>query len=346
MAGTVPQVVPGSITALKKIDGRPVYKVTLHAAATPSLVIKAENLIQGGATRSASEVSIKWSSKLMKNVNDKQVNTKILDANEITVFKAAVLRFLASNKEAMDDLNNPGQVIFVKMPYVAQLSDAEFVKPNLALPIGQQLNVLPQDIRDVLTKLLSASVWHELGKIIAVDIFNGNNDRFNTKTGEWINRGNVMFQGTGQALKVVGLDTFEAGSPNSNLAGRTRGFPELDTLKNSAAATQFAQKVLSYTALEINKKCRRYKINPMSVMSDKGFAVTIDFNDLSNGFLDGYERDLVKGIMDGANRLKTYLQQKRTQYQPKAAGLAQHRAAAPTKTIPQGILDRMKYLGW
>src|SRR5581483_11597011 len=52
-------------------------------------------------------------------------------------------------------------------------------------------------------------VWQELGKVVAVDIFNGNCDRFNIETGKWQNYGNVMFLNAGQT-PVIGLDTFEA----------------------------------------------------------------------------------------------------------------------------------------
>ncbi|HTS26470.1 MAG TPA: hypothetical protein VMH81_11395 [Bryobacteraceae bacterium] len=48
-------------------------------------------------------------------------------------------------------------------------------------------------IEELIPKLSSDAVWGERGKVVAVDIFNGNSDRFNIQTVAWKYQGNVMF---------------------------------------------------------------------------------------------------------------------------------------------------------
>jgi hypothetical protein len=56
---------------------------------------------------------------------------------------------------------------------------------------------------------------------------------------------------------------------------------------------------------------------------------------MPNLYLD-YAPQLAEGIKNGANDLKVYLEDKVDQY----------RRRQPPEPVPQGILDRMKYLGW
>src|SRR4051812_8276721 len=109
MAGTVPMITPGSISAMTGLAKRPVYFLTLNHGAGPSVVVKGD--------AAGADVSIKWGSKLMKNVNDTQVNTKIMTPTEITVFTQFGNATFAANTP--QKMNLAGGYTWVKMPFVA-----------------------------------------------------------------------------------------------------------------------------------------------------------------------------------------------------------------------------------
>ena len=92
---------------------------------------------------------------------------------------------------------------WVKMPFVKGLSDAGFKNDDDEV-VADKLVISIQKFHND-----PDSVWKEIGKIVAVDIFNGNNDRFNFE-GEVQNIGNIMFVDGGET-KVIGLDTFDPG---------------------------------------------------------------------------------------------------------------------------------------
>lgn len=356
---TVPIITPALITGMSGNDQRPVYFVHLGGSATPTLTVKGE------AKKDDGEISIKWSSKLMKNVNDQQVNTKVMSSSEINLFKAAAKRFLHAEPKKLRALN-VSNLTWVKMPYLQGLSDADFWKKDSA----GDYKIIPTDVKKILQKFSDPSVWTQLGKIIAVDLFNGNGDRF-TSAGHWQNMGNVMFQNQAGGIKVVGLDTFDPNSHSSNLTTMTpHSNGELDVLKNMLNMRNFAESVIDSVEGEIIRGLNKSGAASFTVLSN-GDPVKIDKN--SSGFLTGYTDDLVSGLQQGANDLKIYLQRKQLEYHrtkplpqiPQRPGgppnkplpmLPGQRVAAPNypapqplgqqKTIPQGILDRMRYLGW
>lgn len=378
---TVPTITPGSITGMTGNDQRPVYFLKMGAGAQPTLTVKAEQKKPDG------EISIKWSSKLMKNVNDSQVNTKIMSANEILLFKISARNFLAGEPNKLLALNE-NNIIWVKMPYLQGLSDANFWREDsrgFLLPTP----ALSSDVKNVLLKFSQSSVWTQLGKILAVDLFNGNADRF-TSNGDWQNKGNVMFQNQGAGvIKVVGLDTFDPNSHSANLTIKTdHSNAELIILKTIPAMSVFAQKVIASVEQEICAGLRMANQNYFMVRSNDHL---IKIESDSEGFLMSYKVDLVSGLIEGVNDLKIYLQAKKTSYQQRNNAQAQqpgnrigggppnyppplpprrqggppnrpppqppgYRPPVPNyqapqppgqqKSIPQGILDRMAYLGW
>ena len=179
MSGTVPNITPNSITEMSANEQRPVYFLHMNNSAQPTLTVKGE------AKKDDGEISIKWSSKLMKNVNDQQVNTKIMTAAEVTIFKAAARALLTGNPKKLIALQKflvteKENLTWVKMPYLAGLSDANFWREDSK---GFLLSVpaMSADVKKVLLKYSQATVWTQLGKIIAVDLFNGNGDRFNSE---------------------------------------------------------------------------------------------------------------------------------------------------------------------
>lgn len=354
---TVPDIAPGLITGMTGNDQRPVYFLKMRGSAQPTLTVKGEQKKADG------EISIKWSSKLMKNVNDQQVNTKIMSSMEINLFKAAAKRFLHTEPKKLASFKE--DLTWVKMPYLQGLTDADFWKKDSA----GKYYVIPTDVKKMLKRFSEPVVWTQLGKIIAVDLFNGNGDRF-TSQGHWQNMGNVMFQNQASGIKVVGLDTFDPNSRTSNLTTMTEDSKgELDVLKSPQAMRDFAALVIGSVEYEIIRGLSKSgTAGSFTVKSSTGELVKIDKN--SSGFLAGYTEDLVTGLQQGANNLKMYLLTKKTQYKPlpklprRHGGPQNHQPPQPLgyrppvpkyqapqppgqqKSIPQGILARMTYLGW
>ncbi len=333
---SVAPITPNSITGLAHLDQRPVFFIKLNNQLQPSLVIKGETGIGQDV-----ELSVKWGSKFMKNINDNRVNTKILDAAEVNEFRRGVQVYGDPNKRSYASLND-ANTTWVKMPFVAGLSDADTWDDD-----GRKST---NDIKDIISKFTKPEVWVDLGKVIAVDLFNGNNDRFDTN-GDWINKGNIMFTPkAGGGLKVIGLDTYQPQNATSNLVAHGR-FPELDILKTPLARRNFAIRVTQSITTEIAGDLFRNGVHSVTV----GFPPNMfrfnkdNFNPFSV-FID----DLEAGLIAGAAELKNYLLQKKRQYAPPAPArgvqFGAHRGAPlpppPAKTIPAGILDRMRYLEW
>ena len=81
MGDSVPKITTGSISKVKGKEKQVVYFVHLNGSPEPSLVVKGELPEMGPKGSNNIETSIKWSSKLMKNVNNEAVNTKKMSEN-------------------------------------------------------------------------------------------------------------------------------------------------------------------------------------------------------------------------------------------------------------------------
>jgi hypothetical protein len=324
---TVPTLTAGSIASMTAKQDRPVYFLTLQGQPTPTITVK------GDSIRGGSEVSILWTARLMKHVNDPQVNTKIMTGQEIGVFMTAARQYLPAGSNGVASL--AGRWRWVKMPFVPGLSDAGF--------LDQPEPATAKMFKQLVRKLAIRDTWYQLGKVIAVDMFNGNYDRFDYD-GTWVNRGNLMFQQLDglAGIKVVGLDTFDPTSEHSNLT-QSGAFSELNVLRNTDL--DFAKKVTASVTGRILLEMRRAGMESVTVsIKDPsvpaGTCIVIKAG--VNAFL-GFSAELQRGITDGARTLKAYLVDKVKQY-------AQIRPAigsrAPIKQIPPGITARMRYLGW
>ena len=346
---TVPTITPGSITGMNGLDTRPVYFLRLNGSTTPNLVVKCDREAVDPALQPDVDTSIKWGSKLMKNVNATSVNTKIMTPNEIVVFKQFAAAAFPQGSRQREYLAS--QYTWVKMPFVAGLSDADFESDdNNAIAI----------IKRNIAKFSDDQVWYDLGKILAVDTFNGNYDRFDINNGDWVNTGNVMFVANGPT-KVVGLDTYDPNSDErrSNLV-KVGGFDSLRKLVDPGQRRTFAVACVK----SVGAKLKRGLGNTANTITLKSNGpngpqmVRIAVSTLPDLFLP-YSASLEAGFAAGADELKRYLQGKVRQYGgqwnratptklPPRFGQARAQAAAQAarKTIPQGILDRMAYLGW
>lgn len=374
MSGSVPKITSANLTVNNGLDDHPVYFVTVGAT---QLVIKGE--AKEGQNRTADDAaqSIKWGSKIMKNVNNSAVNTKIMDTAETKAFlDAAAARFkprivMGTRGAPKPPTNKYFNVTrqaqtytWVKMPMVGGLTDTGFMKK-----VGGFDTPVQGKVKNVILAFTDETIWPQLGKVLAADIFNGNSDRFDISSGRWQNYGNVMMVNGG--ANVIGLDTFDPWSQQSNLVKHGR-FDELDTLvdagKRKIYATNCAKSVGETLSREMASE---YATLPVDGPDGK-ILWKVTKEDLKTLYLP-YAAALDAGLAKGSNEVRDYLQQKVTQYRQRnrvpggpprkplpvpPGGRARSRHAAPPRPdpvrmrttpiqgIPQGILDRMDYLGW
>jgi hypothetical protein len=342
-------ITPGSITQMGGLSKRPVYFLNLNGSPNPSIVVKGDT--------AGADVSIKWGSKLMKNVNNDQVNTKILTPVEIAEFKRVALATFAAGTPQHNNAS-AGNYTWVKMPFVPGLSDAGFLTED-DTPKARQ-------IKETMAKLLDSATWNQLGQVVAVDIFNGDNDRFQVlggspnPLGSWNNKGNLMFVAAGPT-KVIGLDTYDPASDRSNLT--TAGhFDELRILIDPVRRNAFALACVKDVGAELKKTFRFADVTlegrttiTLPPPPGQPNPVTVNVAQMQDLYVT-YMPNFSAGIATGADKLKTYLRGKVQQYAPPPPAprfqLGGHRGgpppapAPPLKTIPQGVKDRMQFLGW
>jgi hypothetical protein len=369
---TVPAITPRSITGIKGLEAHPVYMLKLNGAPTPNLVVKGENAGSSSMSQNDLAISIAWGSKLMKNVQSSLVNTKIMVPGEVQIFKAAVQATYANDTRQYGYAFEPTYK-WVKMPYVADLNDAD-VNSERKFKSGDTSYAMDvfslTKFKQTVSSLIDDAIWLELGKVVAVDIFNGNNDRFNLTTGAWSNLGNVMFV-SGASNRVVGLDTFDPLSAGSTANLNKRGvFPELQILIDAQKRKTFSEACARSVGTVLKVKLEDFATSiKLRVDGPNGPGVMELPAKMLPGFFLPFAPTFEQGLARGAADLKAYLQTKVRDYtaaplSPRGI-VAGHRnppirpgvpapgavptrptTPSPTKTIPQGILDRMKYLGW
>lgn len=384
MAGSVPEITTGSIVAMSGLDKRPVFFLTLRGSQKPNLVVKGEATAKLAQMSDADvQTSVKWGSKMMKNVNNAQVNTKIMTQAEIAVFKAAARQFLAAGSPQLGNVTGSEPYNWVKMPMVEDLTDAEFFAKGSA-------DADMAKVKDNINRFSEPRFWYDLGKVLAVDVFNGNSDRFNITTGAWSNYGNVLFLDKGKTA-VIGLDTFDPNAKAKANLNRGGHFDELKILIDPGRRQQFAKACARSVGQEMKDRLARkfadnkttYFIIELPGLFDQKDMLKVEVARMHHLF-DKYAVHLEKGIADGAAELKTYLEKKvnppkpaawvaaapqkqalpafpsagklklpppppplvRTGLPPPPPPLVQPPPPPQGKQIPQGIIDRMKFLGW
>ncbi|MGC2661157.1 MAG: hypothetical protein WA324_24650 [Bryobacteraceae bacterium] len=378
MAGTVPTLTPGSITGISGLKDRPVFFLNLNGSTTANLVVK------GDVAKPDSEISIKWGSKLMKNVQNRLVNVKIMAPAEVAVFQqAALAKFPQNTPERNFASAAAGTFRWVKMPHVGGLSDAEVFNGTDHADV--------EKIKELVTKLRDKEVWNELGKVLAVDIFIGNNDRFavdsknstNEKPGDWINKGNLMFVDNGHGHSVIGLDFFDPFSQVANLKTGA-AYDGLDILTDPNVRLTFCQNcVRSVGATLKGWLLKENRSGDLVIAVNGGYELRWIAIDTMETVFQGYFGYLGAGIEEGAQQLRDYLihkfgaykqqnakatnaaiaaaasaatqQRKKARYAVQLSGpgalqpMQPPRPASPPpskKSIPEGVLARMEYLGW
>lgn len=296
---SLPKITNGAITSMEAIaDGHPVYKVLMNGN---YYVVKAET---AGNAEASSDV--KWASKIMKNVaadaND-ITKIRILEESEIFEIASSYATLLTADKdkfvlELTFDSANTVWYIMVFDQNVVTTSDS--------------------NLNDVATKaqlftvINSGRFWEKLGKIVAVDLFTGNNDRFDfgsyttynaTNIDQfWSNKGNIFITmsniGTGTP---VGLDFYFT----SNAFGLDQ-IADQHYLAIMRSDTEM-KKVAGLIIDTIMKEFTGHKLG------DNKAAKTKVSNILSGHIttVGKFKEFLTKSIKEGLNEIKAYLVNKR-----------------------------------
>ena len=182
---------------------RPVFCLTFSNG--EKLVVKAEiKTSSGHATQ-----SIPLAGAMMKQVSP-SMQIEMLDDREFRELKRLAEspeRFRQPNSaeaaRAYLELYTSPEAqpmnAYYKMPFVDRLTDITKGSPALTL-----------------LRLKKPPALFSFGKIVAVDLFIGNNDRFNAM-GELVNPDNLLFQQVGGSITPMGLDFFQAQGEAANL---------------------------------------------------------------------------------------------------------------------------------
>lgn len=282
----------------------PVYKVTIGAH---DYVLKAET----SAGQEASS-DVKWASKLMHNVVDekKSEDTKVrlLWEPEIDVIGTEYTRYFVNGPELIrieETLGNPDSV-WVLMHW----------QPNLFVTCDQMNGAKKQQLFNIINH---GTFWKSLGKVIAVDLFTGNNDRFDfgiynqVPQGQeelfWANKGNVFINVSNVGRSApMGLDFFFA----QNAFGK-------DLITDQAYIRAMSDKgeIRKIAELVIASMMKELTGYNLGVKSNKSSKKKSRFTTAIKRYETTYDKYLVyltDSIWTGLHDIKQYLLSKRREY--------------------------------
>ena len=325
----------GSITNMSDVPGHPVFMVTLGAATAPSLVVKGEQ-VAGDETEVDITLSARWAGKLMKHVNNPDAAVKPLSPPEMTEFRKFATAKFGANSEACRNFND--RRVWVKMKYVPNLFDAEFTKkvPKLGKPLQDVEIVEKKKLKKLVSLFLKNETWKQLGRVVAVDLFNTNLDRFKWTSAQQVsvaNEGNILFafaeDGDAGRTVVLGLDAFHAGEANqsgANLNQPLDRFPSarigLDILRAHQSRQAFALSCTRAVAEQIRNRMQATKKNDYAKtafynieLEDTHEVVQITIENVLDLYSEGVD-PFATGLEEGMNELRDYLLRKKRDYEP------------------------------
>lgn len=300
--------------------GHPVFRVIFFQGLY-EMVVKAEE--QGkGETIKQSAGRFNATASTMRVIGNAAIS-EVLSKKEMAALNKAV-KHNKGTEELKKQLARPA--FWVKMKYKNQLTDLQ--KPDFDGITDKQRAV----VATVMPKLQgNKRAWNSLGEVMAGDFFIGNQDRVafsasyvnpHSKSGKvtpatssLVNPGNIFFKfdSNGNIKKALALDNFDANqTETANLHGTdiSEWIRQCaPVLVNQAQRLEFATGIVA---------------RMITHAADMG--TDIDFYMLE-------ETDLAVGIEQGIAKLKTRL-------------VAEANHKDNKKSIPPGILARMKYLGW
>lgn len=343
-------IYPGSISNMSHVPGHPVFMLTLGGATAPSLVVKGEQ-VAGDESDADITLSAKWAGRLMKHVNNPDAAVKALSPQEMQEFRPYAIAKFGANSEACRNFND--RRVWVKMKYVPNLSDAEFTKrvPKLGKPLQTIETIERSKLKSLVKLFLKDETWEQLGRVVAVDLFNTNLDRFRWTSANQVsvaNEGNILFasDGEGDAKRtfVLGLDAFHAGEAHqtgANLNKPLAEFPSarvgLDILRTDQNRQIFARSCTEAVAEQIRRRMRSSKENERAELpafkiklENADELVTISIENIL-ALYGAFEESFATGLADGMSEMRDYLLRKKREYE-----LAAQNAARALGPIPQG----------
>jgi hypothetical protein len=279
---------------------RPVFCLTF--ANGEKLVAKAE-LGSGHAKQ-----SIPLGAAMMKQVSP-TLQVEMLDNNELSELeklpqfperfrplqnaeasRAYLELYMSAEGKAMNT--------FYKMPFVERLMDITKVSPAL-----------------MLIRLKKPPALFSFGKIVAVDQFIGNNDRFNAM-GDLVNEDNLLFQQIDGQITPVGLDFFEAQGQAANLLEEP---PDRQFIgKNKFKYVWGGENLLN------ENNIRFFAQN--AIKSLNGYFSQQNMRQITAVFDHDDVLEFANGMREGINELKKFL--------------------VTRGGLPEGVRKRMDMLGW
>jgi len=287
-------------------NNRPAWLLDLGAYG--NAVLKAE--VSGSGPQAMAEASAKWGGKLMKQISPLAKPSLITPAEKQVLLGLPDDKFTnLLHRDYLKGVLGAPIFIFYKMEFVENLKSAEKM---VAENKGDKL----------MLKLKNKDTMVKLGEIIAADMFNGNEDRFNKK-GDVVNVGNIVFQKMAdKTYTPVGLDFFEAGGQFSG--AHKSGYGDLNTWSGATLRTKEARNNLA-----------RNVLTSLNALNATGLQLNM-WGDLKN---------LTDGIAIGAEKVKHYLTTKQKLASNTGIVMGRGRAGA-TRGLPSGIVAKMEFLGW
>lgn len=287
-----------------QLNDRPVFQVKLQDGT--SVVIKGE--YPANRTAADAQQSIRLAGKMM-HLASPGIQAELLTQAEIAVLKSLNPAQLPTPVRMYLNTCLQG-LVFYKMPFMTGVHEA-----NDMMDKGKTVKLLGKLKGNFITVA-------GLGKVVAVDLFIGNHDRFDT-SGSVSNTSNVLFtKNLDKTYTPVGLDFYHAESEASNLVapppvGSTEaihGTPSMlrwggPILMNPRSMSVYTQRCIA----SLNRMFKREA--PMLTPADL------------LGPPD--ETAFAAGMAEGVRDLRAYLTKK-----------------AGKGKLPQGVLDRMSLLNW
>ncbi len=358
----IDRISTGSVKAMQAINKKPVYFLTMNGKTSPTITVKGENRSDGGsiAVRDIS-TELKWSGKLLKNIKDMEVEPVVMDPTEVFIFKTRARELFKGESGKQLPLTISG-LTWVKLPYVKGMTESDLFSRNKE----NDWETRGKGVKKMFKKFSDPKTWIGLGRVMALDIFDGNLAQFNSN-GSWINNGKDMFHKISKGIKVVGLDTFDVKNvPNAHLnkpvTPQVRS--QLDLLISDIKMREFAKTITTEIAehiLHAMSKVVGGGIDDFVVIAG-GRKITISRKGPAD-FFDAYIDDLCLGLTTTRDEIKRHLLEKvwqyETQWKTASRSVTAMRGAKATnsapanfvanpcvKIVPQSIKDRMRYCGW
>ena len=265
--------------------------------------------------------SARWAGKLMYSVCGYTKVSLVTDAEKSALKDVPYTRFSPAVHDHvacsyLHHLLDGGKHIFYKMPFVPHMHGMPSMAKDTA-SCTAMLKMLNKDRK----------VLYDLARVIAVDMFIGNYDRFRPD-GTVVNPENVLFIMEGKKLTPVGVDFYDITSSSDESHTATTDSILLYSPRRDWAGTMLADPVkLNDFATKLLDGLNRYFTKAL-----KGLGINAAEEMLIDELRVG---DIAKGLLDGARGLREYLQRRFVQ------GKSQ-----PEKLLPAEIRIRMERLGW